>query len=142
MSPRRDLWCPAQCAEGRFEALNAPLIVGRDGRYVRHDDRRATYVCTACGSVAVDLAEAAREMRESEQPSTPVLTCPACATVMLPPQDDPFASLVECPECGQRFTVEEGTTRLHGGGSGPVDGSDGSADGSDGPDGTMAPGRG
>jgi predicted RNA-binding Zn-ribbon protein involved in translation (DUF1610 family) len=139
MPRRRDLWCPAQCAEGRFEALNAPLIVGRDGRYLQHDDRHATYVCTVCGGVAVDLAEAAREMRDRDQPAPPVLTCPACGTVMLPPEDDPLASLVECPECGQRFTVEEGTARLHGGGSGAADGS-GSSDGWDGRDGAMAPG--
>lgn len=144
MPRRRDLWCPAQCAEGRFEALNAPLIVGRDGRYLHHDDRRATYVCTVCGSVAVDLAEAAREMRETEQPSPPVLTCPACATDMLPPEDDPLASLVECPECGHRFTVEEGTSRLHGAGAVTADGATGAngSNGTDGLDGTMAPGRG
>lgn len=116
MPARRDLWCPAQCAEGRFEALNAPLYVGRDGRYLRHDDRRATYVCAVCGGVAIDLAAAARAMREQDLPASPTLTCPACAAVMLPPEDDPFASLVECPECGQRFSVEEGTVRLHGGG--------------------------
>jgi len=117
MAARRDLWCPAQCAEGRFEALNAPLIVGRDGRYLHHDDRQASFVCTVCGSVAVDLAAAARAMREQEPVAQATLTCPACGVVMLPPEDDPFASVVECPECGQRFTTEEGTARLHGGGA-------------------------
>ncbi|HEX3607457.1 MAG TPA: hypothetical protein VH134_16150 [Candidatus Dormibacteraeota bacterium] len=119
MPARRDLWCPAQCGEGRFEALNAPLIVGRDGAYLRHDDRRATYVCTVCGGVAIDLAAAARAMRDHEDdPAPATLTCPACATAMLPPEDDPLATLVECPVCGQRFTIEEGTAHLHGGGYG------------------------
>jgi hypothetical protein len=36
--------------------------------------------------------------------------------VKLPPEDDPLASLVECPMCGQRFSPEEGTPHLHGGG--------------------------
>jgi DNA-directed RNA polymerase subunit RPC12/RpoP len=115
---RRDLWCPAQCEEGRFEALNAPLIVGRDGRYLTHDDRRATYVCAVCRGVAIDLAEAARQMRDEDAPAMVTLTCPACAAVMLPPEDDPMATLVECPQCGQQFTPEEGTLRLHGGGLG------------------------
>ncbi len=118
MATRRDLWCPAQCPEGRFEALNAPLYVGRDGRYLTHDATRATYVCAVCGSVAIDLAAAARAMREQDAPATATLTCPGCGTVMLPPEDDPMASLVECPECGQRFSPEEGTLRLHGGGLG------------------------
>jgi hypothetical protein len=118
MAARRDLWCPAQCEEGRFEALNAPLIVGRDGRYLSHDDRRATYVCAVCGGVAIDLAAAARQMREEDAPAMVTLTCPACAAVMLPPEDDPLASLMECPQCGQQFTPDEGTLRLHGGGLG------------------------
>jgi hypothetical protein len=29
-----------------------------------------------------------------------------------------MATLVECPQCGQQFTPEEGTLRLHGGGLG------------------------
>lgn len=114
----RDLWCPAQCPEGRFEVLNAPLIVGRDGRYLGHDDSRATYVCAVCGGVAIDLAAAARQMREHDVAEPATLTCPACATVMLPPEDDPLAGVVECPVCGERFTTEEGTLRLHGGGLG------------------------
>jgi hypothetical protein len=118
MAPRRDLWCPAQCEEGRFEALNAPLIVGRDGRYLTHDDRRATYVCAVCRGVAVDLAAAAREMRDQDAPPMVTLTCPACAAVMLPPEDDPLAELMECSQCGQRFSPEEGTLRLHDGGLG------------------------
>jgi uncharacterized protein YbaR (Trm112 family) len=30
--------------------------------------------------------------------------------------DDPLATMVECPACGQQFAVEEGMPRLHGGG--------------------------
>ena len=61
-------------------------------------------------------------MREQEAPMPATLTCPGCAAVMLPPEDDPLATLVECPTCGQRFSPEEGTLRLHGGSAGdPAD---------------------
>jgi DNA-directed RNA polymerase subunit RPC12/RpoP len=117
MARRRDLYCPTGCPGGTFEALNAPLIVGRDGAYIRHDDSAATYRCTSCGSIAVDLWAAAREMRHDRVAEPQTLTCPACGTLMLPPIDDPLATVVECPACGQQFTVEEGMPRLHGGGS-------------------------
>lgn len=116
MPRRRDLHCPNGCPEGTFEALNAPLIVGRDGAYISHDARAATYRCTSCSSVAVDLWAAAREMQHDRSAQPPTLTCPACGTMMLPPVDDPLATLVECPACGQRFAIEEGMPRLHGGG--------------------------
>ena len=117
MSPRRrDLYCPNGCPEGTFEALNAPLVVGRDARYISHDDRVATYRCTTCSSVAVDLWAAAREMQHDRTAQPLTLTCPACSTMMLPPVDDPLATVVECPECGQHFSIEEGMPRLHGGG--------------------------
>jgi uncharacterized Zn finger protein len=112
---RRDLQCPNGCPDGTFEALNTPLIVDRSGAYVRHDDSAATYRCTSCGSIAVDLWAAAREMRHDRMPEPATLTCPACGTLMLPPIDDPLATLVECPACGQRFAVDEGMSRLHGG---------------------------
>jgi DNA-directed RNA polymerase subunit RPC12/RpoP len=116
MARRRDLYCPNGCPEGTFEALNAPLIVGRDGRYISHDDRAATYRCTTCGSVGVDLWAAAREMRHDRTVMPATLTCPSCGTLMLPPEDDPLATLVACPACGAQFAVEEGMPRLHGGG--------------------------
>ncbi len=113
---RRDLYCPNGCPEGTFEALNAPLIVNRSAEYVRHDDRAATYRCTTCSSVAVDLWAAAREMQHDRTAQPLTLTCPACGTMMLPPVDDPLATVVECPQCGQQFAVEEGMPHLHGGG--------------------------
>jgi DNA-directed RNA polymerase subunit RPC12/RpoP len=116
MPRRRDLQCPNGCAEGTFEALNAPLIVGRDGAYLRHDDSAATYRCTSCSSIAVDVWAAAREMRRDRTAEPPTLKCPACGTLMLPPVDDPLATLVECPACGQQFAVDEGMPHLHGGG--------------------------
>lgn len=106
--PRLDLQCPNGCLEGRFEAINAPLIVDRAGRYLHHDAEAATYRCVACQGVAVDIAAAAREMRELDEPRPETLTCPACGLAMLPPEDDPFAQLVECPACETRFEIDEG----------------------------------
>jgi DNA-directed RNA polymerase subunit RPC12/RpoP len=114
MPRRRDLYCPTGCPEGTFEALNAPLIVGRDGAYIRHDDSAATYRCTSCGSIAVDLWAVAREMRRDRVAEPATLTCPACGTMMLPPVDDPLATVVECPACGHQFTLDEGTPHLLG----------------------------
>ncbi|HKR99495.1 MAG TPA: hypothetical protein VJU79_08270 [Candidatus Dormibacteraeota bacterium] len=114
-----DLHCPNDCEDGRFEALNAPLTVDRNGRYLEHDGSAATYVCVHCQSVAVDLAGAARELQYGEERSQVTITCPACGLEMLPPEDDPLATLLECPACETRFAVEEGMARLHGGG-GPV----------------------
>jgi len=112
----RDLQCPNGCPDGTFEALNAPLIVDRQGRYLRHEDRAASYRCTSCGSIAVDLWAAAREMRHDRVAEPPTMTCPSCGTLMLPPVEDPLAPFVECPACGQQFAIEEGMPRLHGGG--------------------------
>jgi DNA-directed RNA polymerase subunit RPC12/RpoP len=109
------LQCPNGCTAGRFEALNAPLIVDRQGRYLTHDATQATYVCETCQSVAIDLVGAARQMvrdGELEDGGEHTLTCPACGMEMLPPEDDPFATMVECPDCGTRFQVDEGVTRL------------------------------
>lgn len=113
--PQLNLQCPNGCEDGRFEVLNAPLIVDRAGRYVEHRAEAATYVCERCQSVAVDIAAAAREMERHEESGQQVLVCPSCGLEMLPPEDDPFANLVECPACETRFGVEEGTPRLHGG---------------------------
>lgn len=110
----RDLACPHGCGS-RFEALNAPLFVDRTGRYLEHDDARATFVCAVCGSVAIDVAVAAREMRRRGEAPQQTITCPACGTEMLPPEDDPLADLLECPVCGQRFTLDEGTPSIGGG---------------------------
>jgi DNA-directed RNA polymerase subunit RPC12/RpoP len=108
------LACPNNCAEGRFEALNAVMFVDRTGRYAGHEARRATYVCAVCQSVAVDVAAAAREMRRRGDERAVTLTCPSCSMRMLPPEDDPLATLVECPACETRFAVDEGMPRLHG----------------------------
>lgn len=116
MTSRRDLHCPAGCPDGRFEVLNAAVVVDRAGRYLEHDAGAATYVCVSCRSVAVDLAAAAREMRAAHSADTgPLLTCPRCSAQMLPPEDDPLAPQVECPLCGEHFAVEEGMRSLHGG---------------------------
>lgn len=102
------LACPNDCAEGRFEALNATMFVDRRGRYVGHEDGAATYVCAVCQSVAVDVAAAAREMHRRGDERSVTLTCPACGMRLLPPEDDPLATLIECPACETRFAVEEG----------------------------------
>ena len=115
MTTRLDLQCPNGCTEGLFEALNAPLIVDRSGRYVRHRSERATYVCVACQGVAVDLAAAAREMRRVTSAEHVVLQCPVCGMEMLPPEDDPLATMLECPACASRFGIDEAMRRLHGG---------------------------
>ena len=112
--PRGHLACPNGCPDGRFEALNAVLFVDRAGRYAGHDDSVATYVCAVCQTVALDVAEAAREMHQRHDEAVVTLTCPACGMRLLPPEDDPMAPVVECPACETRFDVEEGTTRLHG----------------------------
>jgi uncharacterized protein YbaR (Trm112 family) len=33
---------------------------------------------------------------------------------LLPPEDDPLASVIECPACETRFEIDEGMPRLHG----------------------------
>lgn len=120
------LSCPNGCREGRFEALNAPLYVDAGGRYAGHDGSHAAYVCAVCASVALDIAAAAAEMHRREDPATS-LTCPSCGLEMLPPDDDPLASLLECPGCGTRFALEEGLRRLHGGAPGGGEGSPGNS---------------
>jgi hypothetical protein len=117
MRGHRELHCPNNCAEGRFEALNAPMIVDSAGRYLGHDASHATYVCALCRSVAVDLAAAAREMARDSTATPVTLTCPGCGTEMLPPEDEPLAERLECPICALRFDLEEGMPQLHGGGS-------------------------
>jgi len=112
---RLDLQCPNGCPDGLFEALNAPMIVDRSGRYVRHGAVAATYVCVACQGVAVDVAAAAREMRRVTSAESAVLRCPVCGLEMLPPEDEPFATELECPTCAARFSVDEAMRRLHGG---------------------------
>ncbi len=115
---RLELQCPAGCTDGRFEALNAPLVVDRTGRYLEHDPRAATYVCERCQSVAVDLAGAAREMHARDEGAAQVLVCPACGLEMLPPEDDPLADVLECPACEARFSLDEGMSRLLGNSNG------------------------
>lgn len=112
---RRDLQCTNRCGGERFEALNAPVFVDRAGRLQEIDASRATYLCATCGGVALDVAAAAREMRDRDVVEPQALTCPACGTEMLPPEDDPAADLLECPVCGQRFNPDEGRRGLLGG---------------------------
>lgn len=110
----RDLQCPNGCEPRLFEALNAIVLVDARGRQVRLQTDRSTFVCATCRSVAIDLAAVAEEMAADAEPTPQVLVCPGCRLEMLPPEDDPFATLVECPECGTRFTLEEGMPRLFG----------------------------
>ncbi|HEX6538774.1 MAG TPA: hypothetical protein VF155_06320 [Candidatus Dormibacteraeota bacterium] len=111
-----DLHCPSGCEGGEFELLNAQVIVDRGGRYVRHSAEPPTYVCSSCQSVAVDLAAASRELHSESTVVRPVpLRCPSCGLQLLPPAEEPFAQLLECPACETRFGVEEGTQWLHGG---------------------------
>src|SRR5437870_369270 len=114
--PRLELQCPNGCPDGLFEALNAPLIVDRGGRYVRHHSDAATYVCAACQSIAIDMAEVVREMQRVTRVESVVLLCPGCGLEMLPPEHDPFATTLECPSCQARFTADEAMRHLHGGG--------------------------
>lgn len=100
------------------------MFVDRSGRYVGHDGSRATYVCAVCQSVAVDVAAASREMHLHGDEPAAALTCPSCATRLLPPEDDPLAAVIECPVCETRFDIEEGMPRLHGD---PGDGEDAQA---------------
>lgn len=116
MARRSEIHCPNGCPHGLFEVLNPTLLVHRDGSYASHDAHRSSYLCVNCRSVAVDLAAAAREMVEDDTADAATLTCPHCAAVMLPPEDDPLASRVECPACEERFFIEEGLPHLHGGG--------------------------
>ena len=122
MARRTDLRCPSNCPQGLYEALNATLIVNADGSYAAHDSRESTFLCVNCRGVAIDLAAAAQEMVNDGAADAATLTCPSCRSVMLPPEDDPLAGRVECPECGQRFFIEEGMPRLFGGGAGSESG--------------------
>ena len=110
----RDLRCPSGCTGGRFEALNAPVYVDSQARYLEHDDSFATFVCAECQSVAVDLIQAADLMQRDDDVEPQVLVCPQCSTQMLPPLDDELAPFVECPICETRFALEEGMPHLHG----------------------------
>ncbi|MFN2450784.1 MAG: hypothetical protein ABR541_00335 [Candidatus Dormibacteria bacterium] len=112
-----NLRCPNHCARGLFEVVNATLVVDREGDYVTHEARRSAYLCLECRGVAMDVAAAARELLSSDEIEQATLTCPLCETEMLPPEDDPLATLMECPSCGHRFTLDEGMTHLHGEGS-------------------------
>jgi DNA-directed RNA polymerase subunit RPC12/RpoP len=109
-----DLRCPSGCEGGEFEQLNARVIVDRSGRYLRHHADAVTYVCATCQSVAIDLAAASREMRRDTTAEPVPLRCPSCGLQMLPPADEPFAQLLECPACETRFGIEEGMRHLHG----------------------------
>ena len=85
------------------------------GHYVTHQDRVATFRCTECQSVAIDLAAAASaRARDTGYAPSPSLRCPACSAQLLPPEDhDPGAEL-ECPSCGAIFSWEEGSPSLLG----------------------------
>ena len=120
----RDLQCPNSCSDACFEALNAPVFVDRRARYLSHDSSRATYVCKTCQSVAIDVAAAAQEMSRRGFDPGVTLTCPTCQTIMLPPIDDPLASVVECPVCSTHFAIEEGFARVHGVGTIDIDDED------------------
>ena len=96
--PRLDLQCPNGCPDGLFEALNAPLIVDRGGRYVRHHSDAATYVCAACQSIAIDMAEVVREMQRVTHVESVVLLCPGCGLEMLPPEHDREAERRVAPD--------------------------------------------
>ena len=121
---RLDLHCPTGCREGVFELLNAEVLVDRTGRYLRHRSAAPAYVCATCQCVAVDLAATAREMERRTGTAPTTLQCPSCGLEMLPPEDEPFAAVVECPACETRFGVEEGMPRLHGGGTAEDGGAD------------------
>jgi DNA-directed RNA polymerase subunit RPC12/RpoP len=108
------LHCINGCGGDRFEALNTPVFVDAGGALIELDASRATYICATCGGVALDIAAAAREMHQREILEPQTLICPACGTEMLAPEDDPLAELLECPICGQRFSSDEGRTRLLG----------------------------
>ena len=112
-----DLRCPNHCSRGLFEVVNATLVVDREGDYVTHEARRSAYLCVECRGVAIDLAAAAQELLSSDEVEATTLTCPQCGTEMLPPEDDPLATVMECPTCEHRFTLEEGMSHLHGEGS-------------------------
>lgn len=110
----RDLHCTAGCREGSFEIVGTPVIVDSTGRYLQHDDSRATFVCTLCGNVAVDLAAIPNAIRADREIEQATLQCPACGVLMLPPEDGQLATEVECPGCGAVFAFEEGLPRLFG----------------------------
>ena len=71
-----------------------------------------------CVVFSVDVAAAAREMHRRGDDHVVTLTCPSCSMRLLPPEDDPLASVIECPACETRFELEEGMPRLHGQGGG------------------------
>ncbi|HEY6539007.1 MAG TPA: hypothetical protein VI138_08235 [Candidatus Dormibacteraeota bacterium] len=122
MAPRgRHLVCPSGCQGGRFEILGAPVFVDSTGRYLGHQDKVATFRCTECQSVAIDLAAAAAaRARDAGDAPPPTLRCPACGASLLAPEDhDPGADL-ECPACAAIFSWEEGSPSLLGNFSQPV----------------------
>lgn len=121
----RHLACPNGCPGGRFELLGGHVTVDAEGRCLGHGDRTATFACELCGSVAVDLSQVARELREPPLASVEELVCPACGARLLAP-DDPEPGQLQCPDCEALFFAEEGRFNVLGGtpaeeGDGPDD---------------------
>jgi ribosomal protein S27E len=112
---KRHLVCPYGCQPGRFELIGGAVFVDPRGLYLSHEERLASFRCESCGSVAVDLAEAAAaRARESGSAGQLTVTCPACGTRLLPPLEMDPGSQLECPNCGAVFSFEEGSQHLLG----------------------------
>jgi predicted RNA-binding Zn-ribbon protein involved in translation (DUF1610 family) len=112
---KRHLVCPYGCQPQRFELIGGAVFVDQRGLYLNHEERLASFRCESCGAVAIDLADAAAaRARESGSAGQITVTCPACGTRLLPPDElDPGAQL-ECPSCGAIFSFEEGSQHLLG----------------------------
>jgi uncharacterized protein YbaR (Trm112 family) len=112
---RRHLVCPYGCQPGRFELLGGAVFVDSKGSYLSHEDKVASFRCDSCGAVAMDLAAAAAaQVREQHAAPTDTLTCPACSSTLLLPDDHNAAAQLECPDCGTLFSLEEGRPHLMG----------------------------
>lgn len=111
----RHLVCPSGCRSGRFELLGAPVFVDSTGRYLEHRDGEASFRCSECQAIAIDLAAVAGERaRESRRATAFTLQCPGCGERLLPPADHDPSSELECPGCGIFFSFEEGSRSLLG----------------------------
>lgn len=90
------------------------MTVDSEGRCLGHDDRTATFACELCASVAVDLGQVARQLREPPLARAEELVCPGCGLRLLAP-DDPALGQLQCPECETLFFAEEGRPDVLGG---------------------------
>lgn len=98
------LICSNRCGGRLFRSLNVEVDVDAAGSYLDHHVLQPIFVCTACGSPAVDISEVpnaiAEERAADEPPESYDVLCPVCETPVTVGPD------LECPNCGAELELE------------------------------------